>query len=93
MPHCTQARKDKMSWAIWRKKIPYQTATNRTIIQSVASRRLRRYVVLANAAGQLTAAGDWYYDRTGEPPPRATYNDEPPTQSPRSAARSDDPDQ
>ena len=102
MPHCTEARKDKMLWAIWRGKIPYQTASNRTILQSVANRRQRRYVVLADAAGRLTAAGDWYYDRTGAPMPRATYKqdqeqpcrcDEPPTQSPRSAAGPDAPDQ
>ena len=110
MPHCTGARKEKMKWAIARGKIPYQTASKRTILQSVADRRRRRYVVLADAAGRLTPADDWYYERTGAQMPCTTFSqdqelpcrgdellvpptDKPPTQSPRSAAGPDAPDQ
>ena len=74
MPHCTGARKEKMTWAIVRGKIPYQTASNRTILQSVANRRRRRYVVLADAAGRLTPAGVWYYERTGAQRPCTTFS-------------------
>ena len=74
MSHCTGARKEKMKWAIARGKIPYQTASNRTILQSVADRRRRRYVVLADAAGRLTPAGVWYYERTGAQMPCTTFS-------------------
>ena len=73
MPHCTGTKKEKMKWAIARGKIPYQTASNRTILQSVADRRRRRYVVLADAAGRLTPAGVWYYERTGARMPCTTF--------------------
>ena len=74
MLHCTGAREEKMKWASARGKIPYQTPSNRTILQSVTDRRRRRYVVLADAAGRLTPAGVWYYERTGAQMPCTTFS-------------------
>ena len=71
---CLTAPVPERRWAIARGKIPYQTPSNRTILQSVADRRRRRYVVLADAAGRLTPAGVWYYERTGAQMPCTTFS-------------------
>ena len=51
-------------------RVPRRGAGNRTILPSGG----RKYVVLADAAGRLSPAGEWYYATTGAQRPRAAFS-------------------
>ena len=65
-----------MTAAIRAGRAPYRGAGNRTLlsIAAGANRRQNRYVVLADAAGRPTPAGEWYYATTGAQRPRAAFS-------------------
>ena len=76
MPRLADARKEEMAAAIRAGRAPYRGAGNRTLLSVAAgaNRRQNRYVVLADAAGRLTPAGEWYYAMTGAQRPRAAFS-------------------
>ena len=75
MPRLTDARKEEMTAAIRAGRLPHRGAGNRTILSIAAgAKRQNRYVVLADAAGRLTPAGEWYYATTGAQRPRAAFS-------------------
>ena len=76
MPRLTDARKEEMTAAIRAGRAPYRGAGNHTLLSVAAgaNRRQNRYVVLADAAGRLTPAGEWYYATTGAQRPRAAFS-------------------
>ncbi len=63
MPPLTEARKQEIRTAISANRKPNRGASNRTILVTGngPNRRQNKYVVLADGAGKLTAAGTFYY--------------------------------
>ena len=76
MPRLADARKEEMAAAIRAGRAPYRGAGNRTLLSGAAGANWRqnRYVVLADAAGRLTPAGEWYCATTGAQRPRAAFS-------------------
>ena len=76
MPSLTEARKQEIRTAIGANRKPNRGASNRTILVTGTgpNRRQNKYIVLADGAGNLTAAGTFYYQTTGAQRPRAAFD-------------------
>ncbi len=74
MPLTAEQRR-QIDVAITAERRPQRGTSNRTTIATGAGAPgSNRYFVLADAAGKLTDAGRHYYERSGERPPKATYD-------------------
>ncbi len=76
MPRLTWARRQEIRTAIRADRKPTRGASNRTILATGAglNRRQTKCVVLADASGKLTQAGEFHYETTGAERPRADFD-------------------
>src|SRR6056297_1433148 len=74
MPPLTETRKREIDIAITAGRQPRRTPSNMTVL-STGGGRGRSYQILADAAAKLTPAGRYYYEQTGQQPPRRMFDD------------------
>ena len=75
MPPLTAERRRQIQTAINAGRRPGRGESNRTVLATGAGARgHNKYVVLADAAGNLTPAGEFYYEQTQESRPEAQFD-------------------